>query len=742
MGSSHNVNYLSTPPSSAADVVARINKKRPLKAGDVGAPRKRTTRACDQCNQLRTKCDGQNPCHHCTESKLECGYLRVPLKRGKASQTYIESAREKKAAAAAAAVVATTATATDDVAEIRVVTDTNSTAHLPMTSLSSPMSTPLAPLDPLDPLMTTAVDKSRSLSANPDYRMDTPDLMFDQAMTPNTGWLLNLVSSSLETPQRPRPDDTPYLSRDHNFMQTQTQTQPQPQPQPPTHTQLQPQPHKECLTSTRFPVLNSIAHLLSPLPMTLAEHLLESFFAYSTHSLAHLIRRVSMLSTVRPRQSSPALIFSCLLVAAHHTDTPLITGTPGRRETVIQRFTQLTIEHLKDAAHQVTPTVTLDDVIAYIHLGTVVSASEFKGSSLRFWATAWALSKELKLPVEVLDMSEEDREERRRTWWLLYIVDRHLGLCYNRPLAMLDSECGSLYQPMDDSIWLSDELDLTPAELDPRRIKGLCHYVSGQGLFGYFLPLMTILGSLLELHHFQQNPILPLADFGRSIKAAILSQLEQYTTSLKNWNPHPCAHIYQNAWRDYAFQISHVLHILALIPWDPLELNNSPDSLISSPQFKEATVHAISASKHTRRILTVDSDLMLMPFFLGIYLLQSSFVLLFIVDRVEHEASRDVISACETIVHAHEVCVVTLNTEYQRNFRRVMRGTMSLLASAQLQHQQQNESSTDSQSLSPPIISQQALDDQNRREKEKARKRRTDVLGLYRWTSGGHGLAV
>ena len=27
--------------------------------------RRRISRACDQCNQLRTKCDGQTPCAHC-----------------------------------------------------------------------------------------------------------------------------------------------------------------------------------------------------------------------------------------------------------------------------------------------------------------------------------------------------------------------------------------------------------------------------------------------------------------------------------------------------------------------------------------------------------------------------------------------------------------------------------------------------------------------------------------------------
>lgn len=30
--------------------------------------RRRITRACDQCNQLRTKCDGKHPCGHCLGS--------------------------------------------------------------------------------------------------------------------------------------------------------------------------------------------------------------------------------------------------------------------------------------------------------------------------------------------------------------------------------------------------------------------------------------------------------------------------------------------------------------------------------------------------------------------------------------------------------------------------------------------------------------------------------------------------
>ena len=42
-----------------------VSRKR-LSMESAAAPvRRRISRACDQCNQLRTKCDGKNPCAHC-----------------------------------------------------------------------------------------------------------------------------------------------------------------------------------------------------------------------------------------------------------------------------------------------------------------------------------------------------------------------------------------------------------------------------------------------------------------------------------------------------------------------------------------------------------------------------------------------------------------------------------------------------------------------------------------------------
>ena len=43
----------------------RINGIGQMNGSTPGPIRRRISRACDQCNQLRTKCDGKLPCQHC-----------------------------------------------------------------------------------------------------------------------------------------------------------------------------------------------------------------------------------------------------------------------------------------------------------------------------------------------------------------------------------------------------------------------------------------------------------------------------------------------------------------------------------------------------------------------------------------------------------------------------------------------------------------------------------------------------
>jgi hypothetical protein len=46
-----------------------VEARSTIRKNSASAPvRRRISRACDQCNQLRTKCDGQNPCAHCIGS--------------------------------------------------------------------------------------------------------------------------------------------------------------------------------------------------------------------------------------------------------------------------------------------------------------------------------------------------------------------------------------------------------------------------------------------------------------------------------------------------------------------------------------------------------------------------------------------------------------------------------------------------------------------------------------------------
>jgi len=444
-------------------------------------------------------------------------------------------------------------------------------------------------------------------------------------------------------------------------------------------------------------------------------------------------------------------------------------------------------------------TGALDDVATYINLATVVSASEYKAASLRWWNAAWSLARELKLgrelppnpeppaqsghdPDEGTDghreeeggigkpnngihpnlpqagiVTEEEREERRRIWWLLYTVDRHLALCYNRPLFLLDVECDGLLQPENDAIWQAGEFYPPENHMESNyfRRRGPCFECTGHSIFGYFLPLMTILGEIVDLNHARNHP-----RFGLSFRARgqdwddqaneICQQLDAYGRSLVEFEARfiPMEGNLENEGLNggqghhdnagspsmrststsgtrmteavlqtkivvaYGTHLMHTLHILLNGKWDPISLLDDNDLWISSQSFISATGHAVSAAEAISDILEFDPDLSFMPFFFGIYLLQGSFLLLLIADKLQGEASPSVVKACETIVRAHEVCVVTLNTEYQRNFRKVMRSALSQVRGRMLEDFGEQQ------------------------------QRRREVLALYRWTGDGSGLAL
>lgn len=143
-------------------------------------------------------------------------------------------------------------------------------------------------------------------------------------------------------------------------------------------------------------------------------------------------------------------------------------------------------------------------------------------------------------------VTEEHREERRRTWWLLYIMDRHLALCYNRPLALLDAESEDLLLPLDEGAWQAGNVHSNSPKPDGpqcplsgegnrRRVfpNFFCH---DHSIFGFFLPLMTITGELIDLNQARNHPMLGLRVQGKEAWdvhiSEVLRQLEIYKASL------------------------------------------------------------------------------------------------------------------------------------------------------------------------------------------------------------------
>jgi xylanolytic transcriptional activator XlnR len=109
----------------------------------------------------------------------------------------------------------------------------------------------------------------------------------------------------------------------------------------------------------------------------------------------------------------------------------------------------------------------------------------------------------------------------------------------------------------------------------------------------------------------------------------------------------------------------HVMYILLHGRWDLISLFEDEDSSwISQPSFFQTLNHVIAAANALDNILEFDLDFSFNPYLLGIYLLQGSFIPFVVAARCQRTTS-PVLKACESFVRAHEICVVTLHTDYQ-----------------------------------------------------------------------------
>ncbi|KKK18900.1 hypothetical protein AOCH_000302 [Aspergillus ochraceoroseus] len=553
----------------------------------------------------------------------------------------------------------------------------------------------------------------------------------------------------------------------------------------------------ECSRGQRsYPCLEPLLPYLDGiLPPSDASEMLEIYFneqrnpifkATSPYALTHIVHPSSVLHPTSPRPTSSVLLLVMLLCVAQTADIKIF-DPPGARQRIVLDLYRLALDLMEPvdldnyfrtsdgwqfhprggsadkegrssvchaAGSGLIPDFlgSTDVILAVVILTLVISGGHFKADCLKWWSKAIRLVRASGLSMEDDGMKAGSisgqlyngqtshrgwlivKEERRRLFWLVYCLDRHLALSFNGTVNFPEGTF-RVAAPLPEALWQSlENIDLN---FIPAAHLGPPTKITGYGFFEYFLPLATVLGHIIDFHHMQNHPLLGQSVFPKAIHQieTLISQREQDLVELKDdlENPlptqpvldpfsitHPLSYGSNAAVMDskkplviaYSSHMLHVFYILLHGKWDPISMIEDKDDWIMSDSFQACASHALSATAAVHQILTLDPELNFMPYLFGIYLLQGSFILLLFVDRMpELGFNKSVEEVCETIIRAHEVSVVTLDTTFQKNIRKVFRSMLH-----------------DAQRADPHF-----------RETHKARRR--EILSLYRWTRTSHGLA-
>ena len=382
---------------------------------DLAPVRRRISRACDQCNQLRTRCDGQEPCAHCSEFGLSCEYVRERKKRGKTSRK--DTAQQESAANAHSARELSSegpspAKMHDGQKDQPAPSQAPPSDSRPQASGSRPgktstvrngnLATSIFPGD-----SGLAQDQEHA-SGHPTYRQTSIGQGPGASPTPMSlnGFSLGHHYDRLgvRAPGSPRSNGLstnqmlPQMVPQQNFQGFGENTYPPMSPPNmqasspgmvfvatgesplagffatspvgaspgwlnlPSPSNYQTYDRRPNLTKPlKYPVLKPLLpYIESIIPISLAYDLLELYFTSSstTHThpvspyiLGYVFRKQSFLDGRKPRVCSPALLSSMLWLAAQTSDSPFLTSPPSARGRVCQKLLDITIGLLQPLIH-------------------------------------------------------------------------------------------------------------------------------------------------------------------------------------------------------------------------------------------------------------------------------------------------------------------------------------------------------------------------------------------------------
>lgn len=497
------------------------------------------------------------------------------------------------------------------------------------------------------------------------------------------------------------------------------------------------QTSQEC----HYPVLNPLLPMLREfMPDALSFGLLEAYFElWSLHGApknlfapCSVFQKRAFLTQINPRRTSKVLLASMLWLAAQNADVPLLSSSSGKRKYVRRKLLELVTNLLKPLSEMAfsgyeglgdsnsggTSSQYLDECMAYVHLAMVTSASAFTRASLRWWNMAFSLAREIDLHQPLLEhdvcMADDTMcssstqespaietpnrvhgtsgrtgfliEERKRLWWFLYTMDRHISFLFNKPLSLLDSECSSLERPISELSWQNGQ------EQDEDAVgHGPWYYCTGVDFFQFFTPLMALLGETVYFTLAQNHPRFGISrhttNDWSNWRSAIREKLDDYSCGISTMRDSVeraqraesvCSQTTDRSSTQaprildprsvvvfaYTEFLIPVFHIILEGKWDPLTLLDQQDDWLGSTGFKDVLKHAVDAATPMRELFDFDPGLRFMPFYLGIYLFHVSLPLVLVVDRVKQKINDQVINACDTFIRAHEICISQIPSEY------------------------------------------------------------------------------
>ncbi|KAJ5727741.1 NmrA-like family protein [Penicillium malachiteum] len=337
---------------------------------------------------------------------------------------------------------------------------------------------------------------------------------------------------------------------------------------------------------------------------------------------------------------------------------------------------------LPDAKH------VFDDALTAFIMTSISPSEQSVESSLHYWlAFLKFVVQELQVYKALSELTEDEREERRRLWWATFIIDRHVALSFNERPYIPDQECQLLPIPSPDTVWVMPGRLLSTSET---LINGntIGYRVISLDMLGIYLPLSKILGEILEHRFICEHPTFNKNKaFLAEIKSNILTNLGQWYESFSLLvgrdfptiaNPEcdlsPPPEVPKVAY--YGLHMYHCMFILLHGPMDIVRMYKD-HTWQSSMDFLTAGEHAAACANVARYILRVDPRLCLMYRFFGTYFLQSTFIFLILAQKLGRQSDELIMRNCAINLQVLDRFVATTNMDYQHTFAKFIRRALS-----------------------------------------------------------------